>query len=130
MTNCIFYAMFFALFLNVSFGSLKYSQIHRTFMSMYKGLLEACTVTVDNYGDPIEPYFDTLMTTYHVLQFKNNISKYTKDYSLTYKFLTDNDKIVCKKECRRLRVTLTAKINGFYNYNNTQTFAIKDGDNL
>ena len=99
-------------------------------MSMYKGLLEACTVTVDNYGDPIEPYFDTLMTTYHVLQFKNNISKYTKDYSLTYKFLTDNDKIVCKKECRRLRVTLTAKINGFYNYNNTQTFAIKDGDNL
>lgn len=99
-------------------------------MSMYKGLLEACTVTVDNYGDPIKPYFDTLMTTYHVLQFKNNISKYTKDYSLTYKFLTDNDKIVCKKECRRLRVTLTAKINGFYNYNNTQTFAIMDGDNL
>ena len=59
MTNCIFYSLFFVLFLNVSVGSLKYSQIHRTFLSLYKGMFEASTITVSSLGNSITPYFDS-----------------------------------------------------------------------
>jgi len=131
MTNCIFYCLFFALFLNISMGSLKYSQIHRTFMSIYKGMFESCVITVDNNGDPITPYFDSAQIKFLVDNYlKDNLSKYSKDYSVSYKFLSSNNSLLCKKNCRRIKITLTAKINSFYKYDNSQTFAVADGDVL
>lgn len=131
MTNTIFYSLFFALFLNVSFGSLKYSQIHRTFMSMYKGMLEASTITVGSNGESIEPYFDIGQMRYYVeFYLKNNLSKYTKNYKVTYSFINKTNMFTCRSECRRVRIRLTANINSFYKYDKTQTFLIVDGDTL
>ena len=131
MTNTIFYALFFSLFLNVSVGSLKYSQIHRTFLRVYKGMIEACTITMNTVGAPVEPYFSVKKMKKYVTQyFKENLSKYTDDYTVTYRFVTEDDNVVCKSECRRLYLKLTAKISSFYNYENEQYFTIRDGDVL
>ena len=131
MTNCLFYSLFFALFLNLSVGSLKLSQVHRTFMSIYKGMFEACTVSVDNQGEPIKPYYNQVEMRFYIdSYFKKNLTKYVKDYTVTFGYVADNPKIVCKKECRRIKITLKANINFLYKYNKTQIFTIADGDEL
>ena len=131
MTNCIFYSMFFVLFLNISIGSLKYSQIHRTFMSIYKGMFEACAVTVDENGEPVNPYYNMdKMDNYINTYFKTNLSKYTKDYTVTYRYIGGTNTFICRSECRNITITLKAKINAFYDYEKTEMFSIKDGDTL
>ena len=129
MTNCIFYSLFFVLFLNISVGSLKYSQIHRTFMSIYKGMFEACTITVDANGEPTTPYFNKeKMDNYIDNYFKVNVSKYTKDYTVTCMYFGGTNSFVCTSECKNVFITLKAKINAFYDYEKTEMFSIKDGD--
>ena len=132
MSNCIFYTLFFILFLNVSFGSLKYSQVHRTYMAAYRGMYEACAVTVNTNGEPIVPYFNgTKMKSYLDNYFKENLSKYVKDYTVTTRYYSSSSSmILCRKNCRNVRVQLTAKINSFYTYTNSQIFTIANGDTL
>ena len=132
MSNCIFYTLFFVLFLNVSFGSLKYSQVHRTYMAAYKGMYEACSITVDSNGEPTLPYFNSSkMQTYLDDYFKENLSKYVKDYSVSVKYYSFSPRQkLCKKNCQHLKVSLTAKINTFYSYSKSQIFSITDGDTL
>lgn len=130
MTNCIFYSLFFVLFLNVSIGSLKFSQVHRTFMSLYKGMFEACSVTVGTNGEPVMPYYNMIeMRSYLDGYFKDNLERYVKDYSYTYRFLTP-DNTRCTNQCRKVEIKLTANINFLYKYDRTETFTIVDGDTL
>ena len=131
MMNCIFYTLFFALFLNISMGSLKYSQIHRTFMSIYKGMLEACAITVDPNGEPVTPYFNMEKMDYYIDDyFKTNLSKYAKNYTVTYSYIGGTNTFICKSECRTILINLKAKINMFYDYDKSESFTIRDGDAL
>lgn len=130
MTNCIFYTLFFALFLNMSIGSLKYSQVHRTFMSIYRGMFEACSATVGYDGNPSFPYYDAnKMNSYLDEYFTQNLARYVKEYSYTYDFLNENASI-CVNYCGKVQIHLTANINSFYKYDKTQIFSIVDGDSL
>ena len=130
MTNCIFYSLFFVLFLNVSIGSLKFSQVHRTFMSLYKGMFEACSVTVGTNGEPVMPYYNMIeMRSYLDGYFKDNLDRYVKNYSYTYRFLTP-DNTRCTNQCQKVEIKLTANINFLYKYDRTETFTIVDGDTL
>ena len=96
MTNCIFYSLFFALFLNLSFGSLRISQVNRVFMSIYKGMIEASVVTINDQGEPIIPYYSqTTLNSYVDDYLKTNISKYVKEYTLNTLYLEDNLYNVC-----------------------------------
>lgn len=131
MMNCIFYTLFFSLFLNMSVGSLKYSQIHRTFMSVYKGMFEACAVTVDENGEPCVPYYNMEKMKYYIENyFKTNLSKYTSDYKVSYMYQGGIGTFVCKSECKSIQISLKAKINLFFDYNNMEIFTIQDGDQL
>lgn len=131
MTNAIFYSLFFSLFLNISMGSLKYSQVHRTFMSVYKGMFEACLVSVDSKGEPIIPYYNlNEMNSYVNNYFKKNLSKYTKNYVVNIRFMQPTGTTICRTQCRRVRIRLVAEINSFYSYDKTQVFSVVDGDNL
>ena len=58
MTNCIFCVVFFYLFFSLSVGSLRYSQINSVFMSIFKGMFEASMITIDEYGEPIIPFYN------------------------------------------------------------------------
>ncbi len=112
-------------------GSLKYSQIHRTFMSIYKGMFEACTITVNNNGEPTSPYFNMdKMETYINEYFKTYLSKYCKDYQVSYMYIGGTNTLICASECRTILITLKAKINMFYDYDKTEIFTIQDGDAL
>ena len=129
MTNCIFYSLFFALFLNLSFGSLRISQVNRVFMSIYKGMIEASVVTINDQGEPIIPYYSqTTLNSYVDDYLKTNISKYVKEYTLNTLYLEDNLYNVCDENCRVVSINLKAKINAFYEYDRTQTFAIRSAE--
>ena len=131
MTNAIFYSLFFSLFLNISIGSLKYSQIHRTFMSVYKGMFEACLISVDSSGEPIVPYYNmTEMNAFVNNYLKTNLSKYTTNYTVNVRYLRPTGTTICRNECRRVRIRLVAEINSFYSYDKTQIFKVVDGEEL
>lgn len=129
MTNCIFYTLFFALFLNLSFGSLRFSQINRVFMSIYKGMLEASVLTIADDGEPVVPYYNKETVSRYIDNYlEENISKYTKEYTVNTKYYEDDLYTVCESSCRKLSITLKAKINLFYDYERTQTFAVRSAD--
>ena len=126
MTNCVFYAMIFVLFLNFTIGSIKYSEVNRTFMSIYKGIFEASVRTVNEAGEPIVPYYDEeVLKAYIVDYFEKNLNKYVTDYQVSYYFIDqENNEICVSNKCRTVNVSLTAKINMFYTYDNSQSFSI------
>ncbi len=131
MTNCVFYALFFTLFLNISFGSLKYSQINRSFMSVYKGMLEASVVSIDIHGEPTIPYYDgKKVVEYSESYLSKNIAKYTKDYTIDITFYDKETGYLCEQSCRKVKINLKAKINYFFSYDQSQTFIIKSEDEL
>lgn len=131
MTNCLFYTMFFILFLNVTFGSLRFSQINRAFTSIYKGMLEACVLTIDIHGEPVSPYYDKArIEKYSNDYLSNTIDKYTKDYTLTIDYFDKESGELCNTNCNKIKMNLKAKINVFYNYEKTQVFSIKNRDEV
>ncbi len=131
MTNCIFYSLFFVLFLNVSFGSLRYSQVNRVFMSIYKGMVEATVITITDTGEPLVPYYSKeKMATYIEEYLQENLSRYTTDYSVSTNYYVPTTNAVCSKTCRKVSINLKANINVFYEYDKTQTFVVRSGDEL
>lgn len=131
MTNCIFYSLFFVLFLNVSFGSLRFSQINRTFMNMYKGMLEASVITVDANGESCLPYYDIERVNSYLNNYLNkNIAKFTKGYTISTTLTNRNSTDLCYSNCSSLNVRLTAKINQFYKYDKVQVFTVYSEDEV
>lgn len=131
MTNCIFYSSFFVLFLNISFGSLKYSQIHRAFMSIYKGTLEASSITVDENGEPVLPYYDQDSINDYIYSYLNaNISKFTKNYEVNIYYYKRDFTEYCVSHCSNISINLKAKINIFYSYDNTLSFYVSSREEL
>lgn len=128
MTNCIFYALFFSLFLNFGFGSLRFSQINRTFLSIFKGMVEASVYTVDTSGESTVPYYNKNKLEGYVDDFlKHNIEKYTKNYTVDLKYL---DSTQASDESRVVSINLKAKINVFFDYDKTLTFSVMSKENL
>ena len=131
MTNCLFYVVFFTLFLNVSFGSLRYSQINRSFMSVYKGMLEASVSSVDIHGNPTIPYYDAdKVVEYSNNYLSKNIARYSTDYSIDITYFNKETGLLCEQGCRKVKINLKAKINYLYTYDKSQIFVVKSGDEL
>ena len=129
MTNCIFYTLFFALFLNLSFGSLRLSQVNRVFMSIYKGMLEASVLTISDNGEPVVPYYNKSKLENYVDDYlKENLSKYIKDYTVNTLYYNDNTDIICNSNCHKVSISLNAKINALYEYDKTQTFVVRSAE--
>ena len=131
MTNCIFYSLFFTLFLNLSFGSLRFSQVNRVFASIYKGMLEASVLTINNNGEPVVPYYNKeRLGVYVDTYLKENISKYTTKYTVNTEYFNQNGVPTTGDYCRTVSINLKAKINIFFDYDKTQTFVVKSGETL
>lgn len=133
MLNCIFYSLFFALFLNVSFGSLRLSQVNRTFLSSYKGMYEASVITVGTDGRPIYPYFNqTILKGYIDDYLVKNLNRYTTNYALNVDFYLDDGVTKCDESgyARNIKIGLNAKINFLFKYEKNQTISIKDKNTL
>ena len=133
MVNCIFYVLFFTLFLSASFGSLRFSQINRSFMSIYKGMFEASVMTVNSSGEPTKPYFNTrLLENYVNEYFEKTVKRYSTDYEVSFQFYIDHSNVaeIPESISRDVKITLSAKINFLFNYNKEQEFSIKSKDEL
>lgn len=134
MTNCLFSTIFFVLFLNLSFGSLRYSQVNRTFLSSFKGMYEASVVTINNSGEPIKPYFNqNIVMTYVTNYLEKNLQKYVTGYDLNVKFYYIDGGSECStstEKARCVKVSLNAKINSLFTYNNEKTYSIKEKQEL
>lgn len=131
MTNCIFYSLFFVLFLNLSLGSLRYSQVNRSFMSIYKGMLEASVITINSEGEPIIPYFKQERIEKYVTEYlQSNIEKYVKKYEITTLFVDKNTDDICVNYCREVKIALNADINNFFSYEKEQTFVVLTRDEI
>ena len=100
-------------------------------MSVYKGMFEACAITVNDKGEPVTPYFNMeKMKNYIDNYFKVNLKKYTNNYKVTYSYIGGVGTFICRSNCKTIQINLNAKINLFFDYNNSEIFTIKDGDNL
>ena len=94
-------------------------------MSMYRGIFEASSFSVDESGAPVVPYFDqTLLTTYITNYLNDNLPKYVTNYEFSFNFYNRNTLEICSEMCRDVSVTLKAPINEFYTYEKTQTFSV------
>lgn len=133
MLNCVFYSLFFALFVTLSFGSLRLSQINRVFLSSYKGLYEASVVTVDKDGEPIFPYFDQGILRNYVYEYvSKNLDRYATNYTLNVDFYLEDGTSECTSSdlARNVKLSLKANINFLFKYSKQQSFSIKDADLL
>ena len=113
----------------MSFGSLRMSQVNRVFMSTYKGMYEACAVTVGNDGEPIYPYFDKNILTNYVTNFiGENVRKFVPSYDLSIKFYTLGGTYECQENdlARTVKVSLKANINYLFTFNKEQTISIQE----
>ena len=109
------------------------SQVNRTFLSMYKGMLEASVVTIDDNGEPIYPYYEKgYIRSYVSSYLTTNISKYTKSYTLTLTFYNDDGVTVSTStdKSRCVKFNLKANINYLFKYDKTQTYSIKSKENI
>lgn len=107
-------------------GSIRFSEVNRTFLSLYRGVFEASTITVDENGSPIEPYYDKDLVNYYLVNyFKNTLSKYVTDYQVKiYYFDRDTGLEIFDEKCRDVNVTLKAKINYFFTYEKSENYSI------
>lgn len=122
MTNCLFFAVFFTLFSMFSYGSLKFSQVNRAFLSCYKGMFEASAVSVDDNGEPMVPYYDASTVRNYVRTYlESEIAKYVSDYKVTISY---SKPIIKTSKYRAVTLNLTADINLLFKYNKSQTFTI------
>lgn len=127
MTNCIFFLFITCLFMNFSLGSISYFGVHRTFMLMFRGVIENALKSVDKSGEPVSPYFDEDLLKANVEEYLDkNITRYTHEYETNYYFYYLEDKTYCSNDyCRGVRISLRAKIDGMFQYEKAKSFSIK-----
>lgn len=129
MGNLVFYAMFFVIFLQFTFGAIKYSGVNRTFLSMYRGVFEVSLITVGEDGEPIYPYFGEEILKNNINTYlENNLAKYSIYYTTDIVFLDYKTDGLCLDEyCSKVKVNLSADINYFFKYSNSLVFTVKEG---
>ncbi len=99
-------------------------------MSMYKGLFESCTVTIDQNGEPIFPYYNqSLLEETAQSYVDENIGKLTPSYTLTINFYKENGYSHCSKRdlARCVKLKLETRINYLFSYEKEQVYMIQEG---
>lgn len=126
MENLLFFSIIFATIINFSMGAINYSGVNRTFLSMYRGLIEASTILVDADGLPIEPYFDkTKLKAYVTSYFERELTRYVTHYEASIFYFYQDDTTICTSmECRGVKISLDCEINYFFHYSKARDFYI------
>lgn len=128
MTNTIFYILMFSVFASFSIGSINYFGVNRTFMLMYKGVIESSLRTVDKNGLPVAPYFDRNALKENVeIYLSNNLPKYVDEYTVNYYYFDPIDKSYTTDEyARAVKISLKCYINSLYQYEKAREFYVND----
>lgn len=123
--------LFGAIYISIIFMFSSYSYnltcLNNTITPLQNHLLEPCiplTIQEDE-----EPYFDQdmVINTYNTY-FKNEASKYVKDYVINYYFYNTKDGGVCDiKNCQGVEINIEATLLFFHDYKKTIYYEIKEG---
>jgi len=126
MTICIFVSIVFVAFLQFSFGAMNFSSVNRCFQNMYRGMFEACIVTIDSSGNDQNPYFNQkLLKSYVVQYFDSSIKKYSSNYKATLYYTNGSSNDICNTaNCNGVKINLDAPINSLFHYQKTRSFYI------
>ena len=130
MENLIFFSLIFSLFINFSFGAMNFSGVNRTFLSMYRGLLESSVAYVDKNGNLVEPYFDKVtLRNYVESYFEENLTRYVTHYEASIYYFNKEDDTLCTSDyCPSVKISLDCEINYFFHYSKARNFYINAKD--
>ena len=126
MENLIFFSLIFALFINFSIGAMNFSGVNRTFLSMYRGLLESSVAYVDKSGQLVDPYFDKeTLRNYVINYFEDNLTRYVTHYEASIYYFSKEDDTLCTSDyCSSVKISLECEINYFFHYSKARNFYI------
>lgn len=107
---------------------MNYSSMNRTIMLLHPSIFQKNTLFIDDDGEFITPYFDQKELSHDIVDyFNDNVEKYCDSLILNIKFLEGENNASCISDyCRGVSVSVKAKINYFYNYENGFTFYISE----
>lgn len=121
------YSLLFASAINFTLGAMNYAAVHRTFMLMQRGVLEASVLYLDQEGDPIPPVYDEeRLIASADAYLKSNLKRYVTAVEINYRFYDPSDDTVCFGNCRAVKISLGATINYMFRYEGARTFVIKE----
>lgn len=126
MTNLIFFLLILSLFANFSLGSIRYFGLNRSFVLMYKGVLEASCLKVDENGEPCVPYFSKNLLENNVETYlNNNIKRYVDSYTVAFLYFNKDDSTICtSKYCRAVKISIRADINALFHYEKAKNYYV------
>ena len=128
MENLLFFSLIFALFINFGIGAIDYSGVNRTFLSMYRGIFECSVSQVNEYGEPVPPFFDKeRLENYIVNYFEQNLTRYVTHYKAAIYYFDDEDQTVCTSSyCSSVRISLDCEINCFFHFTKARNYYINE----
>ena len=126
MENLIFFSLIFCLFINFGIGAIDYSGVNRTFLCMYKGIIEFSISQIDDNGEPVEPHFDKeRLENYLASYFEENLTKYVTHYTVAIYYFDNDDQTICTDTCcTSVRISLDCEINYFFHYTKAKNYHI------
>lgn len=128
MTNLIYCAFVAILFFTFSIGAINFSGVNRTFLSMYRGLIEPSIASVDE-GENDIPYFSEPVLESYVIDFlDDNLYRYVDEYTVGFFYFNLEDGSMCTdSRCRGVKISLKCDINAMFHYEKAKDYYIKGG---
>jgi len=127
MENILFFSIIFSLFINFTCGAINFSGVNRTFLLLYKGVIESSIAFINEDGSPNEnPYFykETLERNVDEYLF-DNLTRYVTSYTVSFNFFHRDNGLTCtSKECQAVKITLDCKINYLFSYTKARNYYI------
>ena len=128
MTEMIFYAIMFSMFISFSFGCITFSSVHRTFSLMYRGLFECATSTIGEDGEPTAYFNKEKVSEYVITYLDDNLPRYVTGYEVSYYYLYEDSGLVCtSNQCSAVKISLKTDISYIFHYEKAMTFYISEG---
>lgn len=126
MEYLIFFSLIFATMINFTMGAIGYSGVNRTFLTMYRGLLESSVVVVDEHDVIVEPYFKKdVLEKYVANYFEENLTRYVTHYKASIYYINEEDESICtSRYCQAVKISLECDINYLFHYKKGKIYYI------
>ena len=106
--------------------SVNMSAVNRIIINTPKSLFEA-SIPVIVEGDFVPCFDQTSLKINLTIYYKNNLEKYTDNYSFKTYYYNPQDGSFCAEQCRAVEVRVTAYVNFNYQINRTIFYEIQEG---
>ena len=126
MEYIIFFSIIFATMVNFTMGAMCYSGVNRTFLTMYRGVLECSVAVTDEHNIIVEPYFKKdVLENYVASYLEENLTRYVTHYQASIYYINEEDETICtSKYCSAVKISLECDINYLFHYKKGKIYYI------